>query len=170
MLITAGCFLSACSDEAGPTAPAPAATPTPFAAPLIAGTWSGTVTSGGTTTCPITLEIEQPRWNLALHPGTEVTGRIESRCGLPKADFHRGAIHARLVGGMPWSIVGSVEYTNNRWTFYGYGDGTFTTNLRASLEGSPVSRISATSDGFRKKGARTGGDDPMQFEVTRSGQ
>ena len=34
--------------------------PTPAAAPLIAGTWKGTLTSGGTTTCPITLEIEQP--------------------------------------------------------------------------------------------------------------
>jgi hypothetical protein len=154
LLIAAGCFLSACGDEAGPTAPAPAA------APLIAGTWMGTVTSGGATTCPITVEIEQP------NAGREVTGRIDSSCGLPKAEFHSGALYGRLVEGLPWSIVGSVQYTNV-WS-QPYGE--FFTNLRGSLEGSPVSRISATSDGFRKKGLRTGGADPMRFEVTRSAE
>jgi len=158
LLIAAGCFLSACNDEAGPTAPGPA----PATPPLIAGTWTGTVTSSGTTTCPITVEIEQP------NAGKEVTGRIESSCGLPKADRHSGALYGRLVEGLPWAIVGSVQYTTNVWSSYGYG--AFSTNLRGSLEGSPVSRISATTDGFRKKGFGSGGADPMRFEVTRSAQ
>lgn len=157
LLIAAGCLLSSCADEAGPTAPAPAA------APLIAGTWKGTVTSGGTTTCPVTVEIEQP------NAGRDVTGRIESICGLPKAPRHSGALYGRLVEGLPWSIVGTIHYTTSVWSSYGYG--AFSTNWRGSLEGSPVSRISATSDGFRKRGhPGTGVADPMRFEVTRSSQ
>lgn len=155
LVIAASLFVADCRDEAGPTAPAPAV------APSIAGTWTGTATSGGTWTCPATFEIEQP------NAGREVTGRITSSCGLPNSDFRSGELYARLVEGLPWAIVGTVSYTNH-WGSHGYG--AFTTNLRGSLEGAPVSRISATTDGFRKRGSHSGVADPMQFEVTRSAQ
>jgi hypothetical protein len=142
LVIAASLFVAACRDEAGPTAPSPSTVP------LIAGTWNGTVSvlsDGDGLRCPVTVEIEQPS------AGKEVSGSIHADCFF-------ALFEARLVEGSRWRIAGGAHYS--------VIDDTFSAVLNGSLEGAPVSRISATTDRFKnhERGERAG----IRLELTRS--
>lgn len=149
LLIAAGCLLSACADETGPTATA--------AAPLMAGTWKGTVTCEGRSG-PVTVKFEQT--DSVVNGSTRWGGSgICNSCG------STALIYARLVEGLPWSISGTVSYKSS--LCYPYYD--YSAVLTGSLEGSPVSRISARTGTFKSKQAPGGKADErsgIQLELT----
>ena len=130
VLLLGTTLLFACRDGSGPTGP--------HAVPIITGTWTGTLLRENKPTCPVTVEIAQP------DGGSSVTGSIQPRnCGPFVSAI--AIEYARLVEGLPWKIDGSLRY-NSVW---GYPYGTWSATMSGSLEGSPVSRISAITSDFK---------------------
>jgi hypothetical protein len=118
-----------------PTAPTPAPPPPP-PLPLIAGTWNGTLTflsSADGRKCPVSMEIEQPG------AGQEVSGSIRAE----ECFFAR--FEAQLVRqGSIWVISGRAHFSLISDDYCSYR-----ASLNGHLEGSPDSRLIASTTGFR---------------------
>ena len=139
-------LVSGCRDTSAPTAPL---APT---APVIGGDWSGTVKSLAVVDpwdigpmCseqPVTFEINQAE-------GVPLNGSIRAQC--ITAHFKLGKIvNGKLQGTLTFEQAGL----------------TYTGTLTATLEGSPVSRISAdTSYFYVSKPAQR--QDSIRLELTR---
>src|SRR5262245_46180279 len=116
-LIAVSLFATHCGDDSGPTAPRLSD------APLIVGTWSGTLSDGKGASCPATATIEQRSGAREI-----VTGNIRSTC-FP----FRFEAEMRDPSGRGWELAGRASY------FYDIGE-TYRATMHGALDGAPVSR------------------------------
>lgn len=148
LVIAASLSVADCRDETGPTAPA-------APAPVIAGTWNGTVTCDKNgRRSPVTVKFEQRGPDLRVVSGSMTRFNCDG-CGTNQ-------IYARLVEALPWGITGTVSY-KSVWC-YPYYD--YSASLTGSLEGSPVSRISARTGPFKSNRAGSKERPGIQLELT----
>ena len=151
--------ISGCKNaETGPTGPP--APPRSGPVPSIGGTWTGTMKSGDRPTRPVTVAIEQPAG------GRTVTGKIRTtNCSNGCQEWELSVhISAVLEEASPWKITGSASYQQ----IFSYPYLNYSAPLNGTLEGSPVSQISATTSDFRSTHGGTQGTKALLLQVARS--
>ena len=154
--------LSSCENaKTGPTDPTgPPAPPRSGPVPNIGGTWTGTMKSGNRPTRPITIAIDQPAGGRSV-TGTLKTTNCSQGCKEWELSIH---INAVLEEASPWKIQGSANYQQ----IFSYPYLNYSAPLNGTLEGSPVSQISATTSDFRSTHGGVQGTEALRLEVARS--
>jgi photosystem II stability/assembly factor-like uncharacterized protein len=109
--------------------PTPTPTPNPNA-PSIVGTWRGTASRSDGRSCSVKVEIEQQAG------ASQVAGRMEADCIF-------ALFEAQLVEGSPWGLSGAAHFSDVADDYCSYR-----AYLSGFVEGSPVSRIAASTSEF----------------------
>lgn len=155
LLMTLTLAAAACGDSS-PTAPVVQ----PTAAPRVAGTWSGTVKS---------LEVVDP-WDVGpVCQNQHVTVELTQGDGSESRFLHGTVQAACITAQFGGTLVGDLGQTIQGKLAFEAGGVSYFATLNGTLEGSPVSRISAqtsvftwsSSDGSSRR------SDSIQLELSR---